>query len=177
MGLLGYLAPGKAAKKEAANKEAAAQTEMNEKSVAPSGTSTPGLYPSRVGTPGNESSPWASRPASLYPIGDFRNAAQDEVLDIKCDMMVNHLYQQQMELLWTAGGHDEGIVLKKSRNQYTCCPSDLDQEPAGFSKAVQMLNVRVSIALSLTIIGSTLTSFLECNDRQYPSYQVVPPWQ
>lgn len=128
MGLMGYLAPGKAAKKEAA----AANADHNEKSVAPSGTSTPGLS--------TGPSPWTSRPASLYPIGDFRNAAQDEIIDIKCDIMVNHLHSEQMVSLWTAGGHDEGVVLKKSRGQYTCCPSDLDQEPAGFYKAVQSLS-------------------------------------
>ncbi|KAF1354804.1 glycosyl transferase family group 2-domain-containing protein [Delphinella strobiligena] len=77
--------------------------------------------------------------------------------------MVNWLYQQQMELLWTAGGHDEGIVLKKSRNAYTCCPSDLDQEPAGFSKAIQTLNVRCAMTVNTRVIKL----FLHGNDRPY----------
>jgi hypothetical protein len=64
--------------------------------------------------------------------------------DLKCDVMVNWLYQQQMERLWTAGGIDEGVVLKKSRGAYTCCPADITEEPLGFFKAVETLNVRVS---------------------------------
>lgn len=67
--------------------------------------------------------------------------------DLKCDVMVNWLYQQQMERLWTAGGIDEGVVLKKARGAYTCCPADITEEPYGFFKAVETLNVRVSLGL------------------------------
>lgn len=134
MGLKSYLAPGRKADKKGENNA----TELNEKSPV-TGTSTPQhLAPSGAATP------FGSRPASVFPEGDFRNHAKEEILDIKCDMMVNNLYQQQMELLWTAGGHDEGILLKKSRGKYACCPSDLESEPVGFFKAVETLNVRVS---------------------------------
>lgn len=132
MGLKSYLAPGRKSDKKEEKKP-----ELNEKAPA-TGTSTPQQAVSGAATP------FGSRPVSVFPEGDFRNHAKEEILDIKCDMMVNNLYQKQMELLWTAGGHDEGILLKKSRGKYACCPSDLESEPFGFFKAIETLNVRVS---------------------------------
>lgn len=131
MGLLSYMKPAKKGEKEEPKH---GQPEMSEKE-APSGTTTT--------TPGTATPGW-SRPASLYPVGDFRNSQADDINEIKCDVMVNWLYQQQMERLWTAGGIDEGVVLKKSRGQYTCCPSDIIEEPYGFYRAIETLNVRVS---------------------------------
>lgn len=115
--------------------------EMSEK---PQEVATPaaGSSTSGTATPGT----W-SRPASLYPAGDFRNSQHEEINEIKCDVMVNWLYQQQMERLWTAGGVDEGVVLKKSRGAYTCCPADITEEPYGLFKAVETLNVRVRISI------------------------------
>lgn len=135
MGLLSYVKPSKAAKED--KKEDHGKLEMSEK---PQEDVTPaaGGITSGTATPGS----W-SRPASLAPVGDFRMSQHDEINEIKCDVMVNWLYQQQMERLWTAGGVDEGVVLKKSRGAYTCCPADITEEPYGFFKAVETLNVRV----------------------------------
>lgn len=149
MGLKAYLAPGRKADK---GKEPVVEVPMSEKT--PTGTSTPGFLAPSAAMSG-AATPFGSRPASVFPQGDFRNNAKEEINDIKCDMMVNHLYSQQMELLWTAGGHDEGVLLKKSRGQYACCPSDLESEPSGFFKAVQMLNVRVSIFKHIFISKQT----------------------
>jgi hypothetical protein len=91
------------------------------------------------------SSPYASRPGSVYPVGDFRNAAMEEINEIKCDVMVNWLHSQQEEKLWTTGEPEEGVVLKMSRGKYTCSPPDLAYEPVGFFKAVETLNVRVCV--------------------------------
>lgn len=62
--------------------------------------------------------------------------------DAKCDVMVNHVWSQQAKLLWNIGNDDEGVVIKKSRGQYVCCPPDL-RRPDGFLEAVQALNVKV----------------------------------
>lgn len=136
MGLLSYVKPSKAAKKD--EKDDLGKLEMSEK---PQETVTPAAGAS---TPGTATSDSWSRPASIAPVGDFRMSQHDEINEIKCDVMVNWLYQQQMERLWTAGGVDEGVVLKKSRGAYTCCPADITEEPYGFFKAVETLNVRVS---------------------------------
>ncbi|KAK4989057.1 hypothetical protein LTR50_003526 [Elasticomyces elasticus] len=151
MGLKSYFAPGKTAKKQQKKDvESEKPLEMSEAS-----TPKPGLSAS--------ASPWSSRPASIYPNGDFRNSRMDDLNEIKCDVMVNWLYQQQMERLWTAGNHDEGVVLKKSRGSYTCCPSDIIDEPSGFFKAVQTLNVRVAMTVNTRVIKL----FLHNNERPY----------
>ncbi|KAF4550532.1 Hypothetical protein D9617_17g048000 [Elsinoe fawcettii] len=118
--------------------------------------------PSGMNTPGG-ASPWASRPVSMYPAGDFRNNDKDELRDIKCDVMVNWLYQQQMEMLWTAGAADEGVVLKKTRGMYTCCPADIMEEPFGFYKSIEMLNVRSAMTVNTRVIKL----FLHNNDKPF----------
>lgn len=139
MGLLSYVKPAKKGKKEEPKENAV--TEMTEKNSTTAPTTAP--------VSGTATPAW-SRPASLYPSGgDFRNSQADDLNEIKCDVMVNWLYQQQMERLWTAGGIDEGVVLKKTRGQYTCCPGDIVDEPYGFFKAVETLNVRVGTSLTV----------------------------
>ncbi|KAK4997645.1 hypothetical protein LTR66_002977 [Elasticomyces elasticus] len=140
MGFKDYFAPGKAKKNK---------TELPVEMADP--------YSATRGTP------LGSRPASIYPNGDFRNATLGDINEIKCDVMVNWLYSQQMELLWTAGDHDEGVVLKKGRGAYTCCPSDLIDEHAGFFDAVQALNVRAAMTVNTKVIKL----FLRGNTDQY----------
>lgn len=142
MGIFGYLKP----KGDAA--PAQTQSEMTEKSAGTAGLSTPRpAFASHGGSAftSGSATPIGSRPTSLYPVGDFRNSQAEDINEIKCDVMVNWLYQQQMELLWTAGGYDEGVILKKNRTQYASCPADLDTEQHGLFRAVEQLNVRVSV--------------------------------
>jgi hypothetical protein len=141
MGLLSYVKPKAKEVKEPKN----AKPEVVEKSsaVIRSAAPTPGF--NTPGLTSGAATPTWSRPGSIYPPGEYRNSHADDINEIKCDVMVNWLYQQQMERLWTAGGLDEGVVLKKSRGAYTCCPGDIVEEPYGFFKAVETLNVRVSI--------------------------------
>jgi len=143
MGFKSFLAPSKA-KKDVEMKEKHAAPAANEKQVENTTASTPHPF-SQLNTPGGQS-PWGSRPASLYPNGEYRVSQHEEPNEIKCDVMVNWLYQRQMEKLWTAGGHDEGVVLKKGKGAYTCCPADIMEEPYGFFEAIETLNVRVSHA-------------------------------
>lgn len=58
--------------------------------------------------------------------------------------MVNYLYQQQCSHLWVndASGHFEGVLLRKSRNNYMACPPQLADSP--FAAACAALNVQVS---------------------------------
>ncbi|CAK3736195.1 hypothetical protein CB0940_11695 [Lecanosticta acicola] len=113
-------------------------------------------------TPGTATPAW-SRPASIAPAENYRNSQMGDLNEIKCDVMVNWLYQQQMERLWTAGGVDEGVVLKKNRSEYTCCPGDMVDEPYGFFKAVETLNVRVAMTVNTRVIKL----FLHNNQRPY----------
>lgn len=136
-GIKSYFAPGR---------DEAHKRKESEKTVEMVETPrVPAPPKSRAGesTPGTPGSPWSSRPGSIYPVGDFRNNAMEEVNDIKCDVMVNWLHSQQEEKLWTSGEYEEGVVLKKSRGAYACSPPDLAEERFGFFKAVETLNVRV----------------------------------
>jgi hypothetical protein len=81
--------------------------------------------------------------ASLYPTGDFRNSSVPEINDMKTEIMCNYLHQQQLKKMWANGSREEGVLLKKSKDDYTCCPPDLQLRRKGLFDAVKKLNVRV----------------------------------
>jgi hypothetical protein len=66
--------------------------------------------------------------------------------DIKHEVMVNYLYQQQCSHLWVSDGSGEieGVVLRKTRGQYMACPPQLGSSP--FGAACAALNVQVRTA-------------------------------
>jgi hypothetical protein len=70
--------------------------------------------------------------------------------DIKHEVMVNYLYQQQCSQLWVgdSSGEIEGVLLRKSRGQYMACPPQLGQSP--FAIACTALNVQVCPGLNST---------------------------
>src|SRR5438094_8392006 len=49
--------------------------------------------------------------------------------DIKHEVMVNYLHQQQCSQMWVGDstGETEGVVLRKSRNNYMACPPELSR--------------------------------------------------
>ena len=63
--------------------------------------------------------------------------------DIKHEVMVNYLYQQQCSQLWVGddSGELEGVLLRKVRGQYMACPPQLGVSP--FAIACAALNVQV----------------------------------
>ena len=63
--------------------------------------------------------------------------------DIKHEVMVNYLYQQQCSHLWVSDGSGEleGVLLRKSRNNYMACPPQLAHSP--FAVACAALNCAV----------------------------------
>lgn len=135
-----------------------------------SGSAPTGMQPSRLA--GSHSDPdremqWTSheggsssgdalsrrlRPGSLYPEGDFRNAGPDAVKDIKCEVMVNWLHSKQEERIWTTGEPGEGVVLKKAKGRYVCCPSELLYDSSQFYQMIARLNVRVCSINRLVVV-------------------------
>jgi hypothetical protein len=85
----------------------------------------------------------------FYPGGDSCNGSSIHVTDMKADVMVNWLYQRQREKMWTFGGYDEGVILKKTRDEYMSCPSKLLQNRDGFHDSARKLNVKVCSLLIL----------------------------
>ena len=64
--------------------------------------------------------------------------------DMKHEVMVNYLFQQQCGKLWIgdASGEVEGIILRKSRGNYTSCPPNLVQ--SSFAYCCSQINLQVS---------------------------------
>jgi hypothetical protein len=66
--------------------------------------------------------------------------------DIKHEVMVNYLYQQQCSHLWVSDGSGEleGVLLRKQRGSYMACPPQLGQ--SDFARAVAAMNCQVWIS-------------------------------
>ena len=62
----------------------------------------------------------------------------------KCDIMVKFLRQRQMEKLWSNSDVEEGVVLKRGKNDFVCQPSELLFAHKGLFEQVSRLNVKVS---------------------------------
>lgn len=65
--------------------------------------------------------------------------------EIKHEVMVNYLYQQQCSHLWVndSSGQYEGVMMRKSRNNYLACPPQLVDSPFGIACAA--LNCQVGL--------------------------------
>ena len=84
----------------------------------------------------------ASSRSSLAP--SVRSAESSYLDDIKHEVMVNYLYQQQCSRLWVSDGSGEieGVLLRKARNQYLACPPALANSV--FAIVCADLNVQVN---------------------------------
>lgn len=65
--------------------------------------------------------------------------------NVKFDVMLLYLRQQQLEKRWTSGNPTEGVVLRKSKNDYICQPPELLRQVNGVYDEVKKLNVKVRI--------------------------------
>ncbi|KAI9684442.1 MAG: hypothetical protein M1829_002252 [Trizodia sp. TS-e1964] len=172
MGLLTYFQPVKSDKeqKKGGKKQ---QPQQHHQQKASDGSTVTAIRPAHTRRPSTSQSgmelqesaeispasmsrrttPFSSRPASIYPTGDFRNSTLDDITEIKSDVMLNWLHQQQMEHLWAHSQMPgEGVVLKKSRGNYGACPRELEHDPAGFFHAVVQMNVKVAMTVNTRVI-------------------------
>ncbi|KAI1609612.1 glycosyl transferase family group 2-domain-containing protein [Exophiala viscosa] len=99
----------------------------------------------------------------LHRESDFRNSSTTELRDLKNDMMCNWLHQQQLERMWSTNGIEEGVMLKKAKDDYKCAPEDLRSRPDGLFGAVQKLNVKCAMTVNTAIIKL----FLHDNSLKY----------
>ena len=90
----------------------------------------------------------ASSRSSIAP--SVRSAQSSCLDDIKHEVMVNYLYQQQCSRLWVSDGSGEmeGVLLRKARNQYLACPPALVDSV--FAMVCAQLNVPVRCPATLT---------------------------
>lgn len=71
------------------------------------------------------------------------NSDADSFVNLKSEVIVNWLYQKQQEKIWTTGGLGEGVVLRKAKGRYVCCPSTLQYDESNLYQMVARLNVCV----------------------------------
>ncbi|RDW79957.1 hypothetical protein BP6252_04595 [Coleophoma cylindrospora] len=76
--------------------------------------------------------------------------------DIKHEVMVNYLYQQQCSHLWVSDGSGEieGVLLRKSKNTYMACPPQLGT--SAFAAACAALNVQCAMTVNSRVIKTFL---------------------
>ena len=69
------------------------------------------------------------------------------VEEIKHEVMVNYLYQQQCSHLWVSDGSGEleGVLIRKNRNQYMTCPPALANSPLAAACAALNCPVRIKL--------------------------------
>jgi len=116
---------------------------------------TPGFYPSGLTTPGSNGGSGHSTPQGRLShrpsfsgrvslAGSTRSLQSSMMEDIKHEVMVNYLFQQQCSALWVGDGSGqlEGVMLRKAKGFYMSCPPQLVDSPFGLACAA--LNVQVS---------------------------------
>ncbi|KAK4227356.1 putative glycosyltransferase [Podospora fimiseda] len=97
----------------------------------------------------------SSRPQSVSG-RSVRSAGSSMLDDIKHEVMVNYLYQQQCSHLWVSNGSGEieGVLLRKSRGHYMACPAELGSSP--FAMACAALNVQCAMTVNSRVIKTFL---------------------
>ena len=68
---------------------------------------------------------------------------EHNINNVKFDVMLMYLRQQQLEKRWASGNSTEGVVLRRSRNDYICQPPELLRQVNGFYDEVKKLNFKV----------------------------------
>jgi len=95
--------------------------------------------------PSQPGTPQAIRRKSRYPEGPIsENSSAADLVTLKADMMCSWLHQQQIEKgLVLRIALTKVVMLKKARDDYMCCPKQLQTEGNGLLEAVSKLNVKV----------------------------------
>ncbi|KAF2227264.1 glycosyl transferase family group 2-domain-containing protein [Elsinoe ampelina] len=88
---------------------------------------------------------------------DEKEETSENILDeLKHEIMVNYLFQQQCARLWIADGTGEveGVMLKKSRGNYLACPPALADSL--FADSCVELNVQCAMTVNSRVIKTFL---------------------
>ncbi|EXJ80994.1 hypothetical protein A1O3_07282 [Capronia epimyces CBS 606.96] len=78
-------------------------------------------------------------------------------INVKFEVMLLYLRQQQLEKRWAEGNSTEGVILKKSKDDFICQPADLSKHVNGFYNEIKKLNVKVA----MTVRTSAIRKFLQ----------------
>lgn len=96
--------------------------------------------------------------------GSMRSTQSGFMEEIKHEVMVNYLFQQQCGRLWVGDGSGEleGVLLRKSRGNYMACPPQLAN--SAFAYYCAQLNVQVAMTVNSRIIKTFLQWSPEATD-------------
>lgn len=84
------------------------------------------------------------RRSDTIKTADTNNSSTEiEMLDMRLNVICNWLHQQQLQRMWSIGEEEEGVLVRKSKGKYVCCPRDLLLCKNGLHNAIQLLNVKV----------------------------------
>lgn len=101
-------------------------------------------------------SKFSSRPQSISARSTRSNMSSMMLDEIKHEVMVNYLYQQQCSHLWVSDGSGEveGVLLRKTRGHYMACPPQLGN--SAFAQACAALNVQCAMTVNSRVIKTFL---------------------
>lgn len=76
-----------------------------------------------------------------------RGSSTRQVEEIRHKVILNHIWHKQNALAWISNhsGECEGVIIRKSRDEYLCRPAALANST--FARAVADMNLQVSILL------------------------------
>jgi hypothetical protein len=135
--------------------------------------STPQLSPEEADVADERTSnPSTSNAAESLRSSDARNetrsirSTKSRIFDeIKHEVMVNHLYQQQCSQLWIDHNNPanaEGVLLRKSRGQYLACPPQLLN--SAFASACSQLNLQAAMTVNSRVTRAFVQSSPETRE-------------
>lgn len=90
------------------------------------------------------------------------------IIELKNDMMVNWLYEQQLRKQYASGVDPfEGVVLKKSRGNFTCCPPHMAAIPESLYAMISQMNVRCAMTVNTPVVRALLESLAAKSDLDF----------
>lgn len=120
--------------------------------ATPQMTEQPPPFNEKVPTPyGNGSSRASITPSTK---SGHRSSYMQE---IRHEVMVNYLFQQQCSIMWigSGSGETEGVLVRKSKASYLACPPDLIHSQ--FALGIMALNVPCAMTINSRVVKTYLS--------------------
>ncbi|KAL0476195.1 glycosyl transferase family group 2 domain-containing protein [Neurospora intermedia] len=113
-------------------------------------------------------STYSFRHSTIFPAGDARNSDIDAMTEIRSDMMVNSLFEQMCRKQYSTGFDPyEGVVLKKSRGNFTCCPPQMAAIPDSLYAMITQMNVRCAMTINTHVVRTILNGIGRRSDINF----------
>jgi hypothetical protein len=99
--------------------------------------------------------------------------SNSSMVDIKNDLMLTWLHEQQQNHNWITRGNGEGVLLKRYRGEYVCLPRGLEHDASQIFDIIKEMNLSVSTLpsepfkanpcsqVAMTIKNNTIQAYLQ----------------